>query len=68
MIDGTPKILLSAVANHGNSGGPVFNSRGSVIGLLEGEIPGQERERTGLELVVPAFFIEKLLQSASQSR
>lgn len=62
----TPRILLSAVANHGNSGGPVFNDRGNVIGLLEGEIPGQEKERTGIELVVPAFFVEKLMQSISQ--
>jgi S1-C subfamily serine protease len=58
----TIKILLSAVANHGNSGGPVFNDRGNVIGLLEGELPGQERERTGLEYVVPAFYIETLMK------
>jgi len=57
----TLKIVLSAVANHGNSG-PVFNDRGNVIGLLEGELPGQERERTGLEIVVPAFYIETLIK------
>ena len=62
MISGVPKILLSAVANHGNSGGPVFNDRGKVVGILEGEIPGQEHERTGIELVVPAFYVEKLMK------
>ncbi len=57
----TPKILLSAVANHGNSGGPVFNDTGKVIGLLEGEL-APAGERTGIEYVVPAFFLEKLMQ------
>ena len=64
----SPKILLSAVANHGNSGDPVFNDRGNVIGLLEGEVPGQQEvssqqsERTGLELVVPVFYADKLMK------
>jgi serine protease Do len=64
----SPKILLSAVANHGNSGGPVYNDRGNVIGLLEGEVPGQQEasskqsERTGLELVVPVFYVEILMK------
>ena len=58
----TLKILVSAVAKLGNSGGPVFNDRGNVIGLREGELPGQERERTGLEIVVPAFYIETLMK------
>ena len=40
----------------------MFNDRGDVIGLLEGELPGQERERTGLEIVVPAFYIETLMK------
>jgi serine protease Do len=62
----TPKILLSAVANHGNSGGPVFDDRGRVIGLLEGEIPDQDKQRTGLEIVVPAFFLAKLMRGIQQ--
>jgi serine protease Do len=66
LLNDVPKILLSAVANHGNSGGPVFNDRGDVVGLLEGEIPGANQERTGIEYVVPAFFVEKLMQGISQ--
>ena len=66
-FDRAPKILLSAVANHGNSGSPIFNDRGKVLGLLEGEIPGQQQERTGLEYVVPAFFVEKLMRDVEQS-
>jgi len=33
---GNSKILLSLFANKGLSGGPVFNSQGKVVGLMEG--------------------------------
>jgi putative serine protease PepD len=59
------KILLSVVANHGNSGGPVFNDRGKVIGLLEEEI-AKEPERTGIEYVVPAFYVTSLMKTIAQ--
>jgi S1-C subfamily serine protease len=61
----TIKILLSMVANHRSSGGPVFNSQSKVIGLFEGEpgpgAPGGEGERTGIEVVVPAYFLSVLM-------
>jgi S1-C subfamily serine protease len=49
------RIMLSLVSNPGNSGGPVFDVEGKVIGLLEGNLlspmPGIEgRELTCAKL------------------
>jgi S1-C subfamily serine protease len=55
------KILLSMIANHGNSGGPGIDSDGKVIGLLEAE--EARGERTGLEVVVPAQFLSVLMDT-----
>jgi S1-C subfamily serine protease len=44
--------MLSLVSNPGNSGGPVFDSNGKVIGLLEGNLLSPIRNpQTGLPLV-----------------
>jgi S1-C subfamily serine protease len=46
------RIMLSLVSNPGNSGGPVFDSNGKVIGLLEGNLLSPIRNpQTGLPLV-----------------
>jgi len=64
----TFKILISIVANPGNSGGPVYDSNGKVIGLLEGALPSRQgldpaQAVSGIAVVVPANFLEQLMNT-----
>jgi V8-like Glu-specific endopeptidase len=69
--DGAPILQISAPATHGNSGGPVLNDAGEVIGLLtfRGDtVNGQEV--SGFAFVVPTStaleFIKKAGTTANQ--
>jgi len=44
------RIFLSLVSNPGNSGGPVFDAEGHVVGLLEGNLPSPIRDERGVAL------------------
>jgi S1-C subfamily serine protease len=56
----TVKILASTLANHGNSGAPIFDDQGKVTGVLEGEDEGPDQARTGISIVIPAFYVSQL--------
>jgi len=64
------KILLSIVANHGNSGGPVIDDKGKVVGILEAGLPSTLPNimdpavaQSGIAVVVPSYFLVRLLNS-----
>jgi S1-C subfamily serine protease len=64
----TLKILISTVANPGNSGGPVLDSDGKVIGILEGGLPSRPgydpaQAQSGIAVVVPAHFLLELMNT-----
>jgi S1-C subfamily serine protease len=40
------RILVSVVSNPGNSGGPVLNDHGELIGLLEGNLTSPMKDGT----------------------
>jgi putative serine protease PepD len=71
------RFMLSIVSNPGNSGGPVFNADGRVVGLLEGHFESQVRDaagrpvslmqNSGISLAVPARLIEKLAKKSGIS-
>jgi len=64
----TLKILISTVANPGNSGGPVLDLNGKVIGILEGALPSRPghdpaQAQSGIAVVVPTHFLLELMSS-----
>jgi S1-C subfamily serine protease len=52
-LDGVPYIQLSAAVNPGNSGGPMFNSRGEVIGVVTAKA---KIENTGFATPIPSVL------------
>lgn len=64
-IQGAPVLQISAPATHGNSGGPVVNKDGSVIGLLTfrgNTVNGQEVQ--GFNFAVPINTVKEFLGAA----
>lgn len=45
------RLMLSLVSNPGNSGGPVLDTNGRVLGLLEGNLQSSTRDRDGRDLI-----------------
>src|SRR4029079_4883569 len=63
--DGAPVLQVSAPATHGNSGGPVLNDKGEVIGMLtfRGDtVNGQEV--SGFAFVVPTSTANEFIKKA----
>ena len=47
-----PMFQLDAAVNHGNSGGPVYNARGEVVGIVTAKNSGSDVE--GLGFAIPS--------------
>ncbi|WP_251032804.1 S1C family serine protease [Bacillus sp. ISL-7] len=62
---GSPVIQINAAATHGNSGGPVINAKGEIIGLLtfRGDtVNGQEVQ--GFNFAVPVNTVKEFVNQA----
>lgn len=62
---GSPVIQINAAATHGNSGGPVINTKGEIIGLLtfRGDtVNGQEVQ--GFNFAVPVNTVKEFVNQA----
>lgn len=58
------RIQLNAAVNAGNSGGPVLDQSGKVIGVANATIPGG----FGLGFAIPASAVSALLKKTGQDR
>ena len=66
--DGAPVLQVSAPSTHGNSGGPVLNDKGEVIGMLtfRGDtVNGQEVQ--GFNFVIPSSTMNEFIKQAGTS-
>jgi S1-C subfamily serine protease len=61
--DGSKVVQTEAQINHGNSGGPVFDDRGEVIGLATFSPP--KAENTGLNFAVSIDVVRDYLSQAN---
>ena len=59
-IDGIPHVMLQtdAAINRGNSGGPLINLRGEVIGVISAKFGGTGVE--GLGFAIPSNYAQKI--------
>lgn len=56
-------IQFDAPINKGNSGGPLFNARGEVVGIVQ-QISSTTESNTGISFAISAQIIERVLRLA----
>jgi V8-like Glu-specific endopeptidase len=62
--NGNPVLQLDANASWGNSGGPVLNNQGEVIGLATAIGLAKEQLPVGITFVVPATKLQEFIRDA----
>jgi serine protease Do len=69
LYQGKPWIQMSVPVSPGNSGGPLFNMRGEVIGVITAQITGGYGGRAqNLNLAVPVNALKKMIHSKYPNR
>ena len=66
MKDGWEVLQIDAAITHGNSGGPVMNDKGEVIGLATFVSVDQQRKQEvqGMNFLVPATIVNEFIEKA----
>ncbi len=59
-------IQFDAATNPGNSGGPLFNDRGEVVGVVS-QIISEQRSFSGIGLAVPATIVNRVIPALIES-
>ena len=70
MKDGWEVLQTDASITHGNSGGPVMNEQGEVVGLATfGSIDYQRQaEVQGMNFIVPSTIVQEFIKKAKIDR
>jgi len=69
IYEGRPWIQMSVPVSPGNSGGPLFNMRGEVVGITTQQVLGGGGGRAqNLNLAVPVNELKKLIQPTYPQR
>jgi serine protease Do len=59
IMDGRTHLQTTAAVNPGNSGGPLFNLKGEVIGVVDLKVSGQSE---GLNFAIPVDRVKRFLR------
>lgn len=62
LYEGRQWIQISVPISPGNSGGPLFNMRGEVIGIITAQLGGPFARAQNLNLAVPVDELKKLMK------
>lgn len=66
MINGKPLLMTDCAINGGNSGGPIFNDRGKVIGTIcSSRVHNDGSATEGMNYAVPADVVLSFISSVS---
>lgn len=57
-LEGKPRLMTDCAVNRGNSGGPVFNDRGEVAGVIVAVTTTAE----GMNYAVPVDVVQKFIK------
>jgi serine protease Do len=61
---GAPVLQINAAATHGNSGGPVIDEDGNIVGLLTFRSENNPKETQGFNFVVPVNTVKEFVSQA----
>ena len=62
IVEGKPRLMTDCAVNHGNSGGPVFDESGEVIGAIVAGIDSAE----GMNFAIPADVVLAFLEGCKR--
>lgn len=60
----TTSYQISMALNPGNSGGPLFNEQGNIVGVIS----GKQNEKEGVAFAIKSAFIQKMIEMTERTQ